>query len=86
MQRKFTFGFSIFRSRFDIDRGTSQFVGIKKKNYVQFPLNDLDIHDYLAFPERESPGRYNLYAVSNHKGTTESGHYTAFCYNEETRT
>lgn len=23
--------------------------------------------------------RYNLYAISNHSGTTYSGHYTAYC-------
>lgn len=55
---------------------------MKKENLIQFPINDLDIHKYLAFPENET--RYDLCGVSNHRGTPESGHYTAFCKNAVT--
>ena len=26
--------------------------------------------------------RFNLYAVSNHVGSLDTGHYTAFCFND----
>jgi ubiquitin carboxyl-terminal hydrolase 8 len=57
----------------------------KKQNYVNFPLIDLDMAPFVAPSERKNlmQGRrnafYNLYAVSNHYGSMESGHYTAFC-------
>ncbi|KAK9876418.1 hypothetical protein WA026_012731 [Henosepilachna vigintioctopunctata] len=44
---------------------------------VDFPLEALDMSKYAA--ESVSSSRYNLYAVSNHSGTTYSGHYTAYC-------
>ena len=44
---------------------------------VNFPLENLDLSAYINSP---SP-IYDLYAVSNHYGTTGSGHYTAFAYN-----
>lgn len=44
---------------------------------VEFPLSGLDMSPYAAAPGTRS--FYNLYAVSNHSGTTYSGHYTAYC-------
>ncbi|KAL3271168.1 hypothetical protein HHI36_021664 [Cryptolaemus montrouzieri] len=44
---------------------------------VDFPLEGLDMSKYAA--EGVATTRYNLYAVSNHSGTTYSGHYTAYC-------
>ncbi|KAH8312312.1 hypothetical protein KR044_010162, partial [Drosophila immigrans] len=54
---------------------------VKKQNYVQFPLEDLDMKPYTARAESRTstPKSYRLYAVSNHYGTMEGGHYTAFC-------
>ncbi|XP_073978115.1 ubiquitin specific protease 2 isoform X1 [Rhodnius prolixus] len=43
---------------------------------VEFPLTNLDMSAYSSTPQACS---YNLYAVSNHSGTTHSGHYTAYC-------
>lgn len=53
----------------------------KKQNTVKFPLEDLDMDDYLSRSLREKnlPKTYQLYAVSNHYGSMESGHCTAFC-------
>ncbi|KAG5681428.1 hypothetical protein PVAND_010865 [Polypedilum vanderplanki] len=56
----------------------------KKQAYVDFPLTDLNMYQYLSPTEKHHKSnniRYNLYAVSNHYGTMESGHYTAFCRN-----
>ncbi|XP_063926575.1 ubiquitin carboxyl-terminal hydrolase 2-like isoform X2 [Zophobas morio] len=44
---------------------------------VDFPLEGLDMSHYAA--DNVTPCRYNLYAISNHSGTTYSGHYTAYC-------
>ncbi|XP_028130005.1 ubiquitin carboxyl-terminal hydrolase Usp2 isoform X1 [Diabrotica virgifera virgifera] len=44
---------------------------------VDFPMEGLDMSQYAA--DNVSPCRYNLYAISNHSGTTYSGHYTAYC-------
>ncbi|PZC77431.1 hypothetical protein B5X24_HaOG203381 [Helicoverpa armigera] len=49
----------------------------KKQTYIDFPLEDLDMRQFsLHSPPNHS---YNLYAVSNHYGSMEGGHYTAYC-------
>lgn len=51
---------------------------------VDFPLEGLDMSKYAA--DGVLTNKYNLYAVSNHSGTTYSGHYTAYCrhpYNQQ---
>lgn len=52
----------------------------KKTVYVDFPLTNLDMLPYVAPKERNvianTTRAYNLYAISNHYGTLESGHYT----------
>lgn len=52
----------------------------KKTIYVDFPLNDMNMLPYVARTEKNSGSNnqhiYNLYAVSNHYGSMESGHYT----------
>uniref|UniRef100_A0A1B0BMZ2 Ubiquitin carboxyl-terminal hydrolase n=1 Tax=Glossina palpalis gambiensis TaxID=67801 RepID=A0A1B0BMZ2_9MUSC len=56
----------------------------KKLNYLRFPLQNLDMSPYITVSERKrsTPTLYRLYAVSNHYGFMESGHYTAFCKND----
>ncbi|KAL8615253.1 hypothetical protein ACOMHN_050294 [Nucella lapillus] len=51
----------------------------KKTTYVDFPVDQLDLEEFTLGPKNRS--RYNLYGVSNHYGTMEGGHYTAFCRN-----
>lgn len=52
----------------------------KKTVYVDYPLTNLDMLPYVAPKERASIAAtsrpYNLYAVSNHYGSLEAGHYT----------
>ncbi|XP_059053040.1 ubiquitin carboxyl-terminal hydrolase 8 [Achroia grisella] len=51
----------------------------KKQTYIDFPLVDLDMRQFsLHCPSKHI---YNLYAVSNHYGSMEGGHYTAYCKN-----
>ncbi|CAG9135075.1 unnamed protein product [Plutella xylostella] len=54
---------------------TERFRG-KLNVVVEFPLSQLDMSPHAA---TRQPALYNLYAVSNHSGTTYSGHYTAYC-------
>lgn len=55
----------------------------KLESLVQYPLNGLDLRQYVMGPP---PGAtYSLYAVSNHTGTLTGGHYTAFCKNVYTQ-
>lgn len=69
--------------RFFVDYGTSRNVCHKKQTSIAFPLVDFDVKDYLSKKEVQNnkSTKYNLSAVSNHFGSTEKGHYTAFCKN-----
>ncbi|XP_049538327.1 ubiquitin carboxyl-terminal hydrolase 8 isoform X1 [Anopheles darlingi] len=72
--------------RFYADPETAATIYRKKQTLVKFPLNDLNMTRYLARTEvnrnkRLTTFRYHLYGVSNHYGSMESGHYTAFCLN-----
>ncbi|XP_063799588.1 ubiquitin carboxyl-terminal hydrolase 2 isoform X2 [Pseudophryne corroboree] len=51
----------------------------KLSTFVNFPLKDLDLREFSSEPSPHAT--YNLYAVSNHSGTTMGGHYTAYCKN-----
>ncbi|XP_006814000.1 ubiquitin carboxyl-terminal hydrolase 8-like [Saccoglossus kowalevskii] len=51
----------------------------KLQTDVDFPINNLDMSSHVIGPKKRSS--YNLYAVSNHYGTMDGGHYTAFCKN-----
>ncbi|XP_053534175.1 ubiquitin carboxyl-terminal hydrolase 8 [Ictalurus punctatus] len=52
----------------------------KLQTSVDFPLENLDLSQYVIGP-KTSLKRYNLYAVSNHYGGLDGGHYTAYCRN-----
>jgi ubiquitin carboxyl-terminal hydrolase 8 len=51
----------------------------KRYTYVDFPLN-LEVH-HSTGPD-QGYVNYKLYAVANHYGSMEGGHYTAYCKNE----
>ena len=55
----------------------------KKPNYVHFDINDFQIKGYItnSLKQQRMLNSYNLFAVSNHYGTMNRGHYTAFCKN-----
>jgi ubiquitin C-terminal hydrolase len=68
-----------------------RFNGIQAKNdnFVDFPLNDLDMAPYFATDSpplingssssSSSSSMYHLYAVVQHIGGLHNGHYTASC-------
>ncbi|XP_070808425.1 ubiquitin carboxyl-terminal hydrolase 2 [Pituophis catenifer annectens] len=49
----------------------------KLTTFVNFPLKDLDLREFAS--QNCNHAIYNLYAISNHSGTTMGGHYTAYC-------
>ncbi|KAG7164510.1 Ubiquitin carboxyl-terminal hydrolase 8-like 1 [Homarus americanus] len=49
----------------------------KKQNFVDFPLDNLDLTKHCGINNRYT--NFELYGVSNHYGTMDGGHYTAFC-------
>ncbi|XP_030633064.1 ubiquitin carboxyl-terminal hydrolase 2a isoform X1 [Chanos chanos] len=51
----------------------------KLSTFVNFPMKDLDLREFAS--DNSCNAVYNLYAVSNHSGTTMGGHYTAYCCN-----
>jgi ubiquitin C-terminal hydrolase len=53
----------------------------KVGDYVDFPVQNLDVSSYIQDKSIQGPIYYDLYAVSNHYGSLNGGHYTAFCYN-----
>lgn len=52
----------------------------KLQTLVDFPLDNLDLSQYVIGPKQHLK-KYNLYAVSNHYGGMDGGHYTAYCKN-----
>jgi len=48
----------------------------KNNSLVEFPLEGLDLSEYVL--GNENPGIYDLYGVSNHMGSLGGGHYTAY--------
>ncbi len=59
------------------DRG----VRSRLNTFADVPLGDVDFSPYFApdSPFRDQDNRYRLYAVSNHTGDAEGGHYFAYC-------
>ena len=53
----------------------------KNDDYVEFPINNLDMKNFIIGPDKEH-SKYDLFAVSQHYGSTGGGHYTAVCKND----
>uniref|UniRef100_A0A3Q1JGR0 ubiquitinyl hydrolase 1 n=1 Tax=Anabas testudineus TaxID=64144 RepID=A0A3Q1JGR0_ANATE len=58
---------------------TSRWSISKSTVYVSFPLTNLDLGPYGPV---DCPVLYDLYAICNHAGTVNMGHYTACCLDE----
>ena len=52
----------------------------KNDEDVDFPINNFDMKDFIIGPDKDH-SIYDLFAVSQHYGSTGSGHYTAVCKN-----
>uniref|UniRef100_A0A8D0H3J2 Ubiquitin carboxyl-terminal hydrolase 50 n=1 Tax=Sphenodon punctatus TaxID=8508 RepID=A0A8D0H3J2_SPHPU len=56
----------------------------KLRTEIYYPLNNLDLSPYIYPLVRKNP-KYSLFAVVNHFGDLDGGHYTAFCKNTITK-
>lgn len=56
----------------------------KKQNMVDFDLTNVNLGGYATgcSGQLNRYDNFTLYGVSNHFGSLESGHYTAFCYSQ----
>ena len=52
--------------------------GKKKEIFINYPINNLNLSDFIE-NEKQKKFRYDLYAVIQHHGTINEGHYTAIC-------
>ena len=52
----------------------------KNDDEVDFPINNMDMRNFVIGPDKEH-SKYDLFAVSQHYGSTGFGHYTAVCKN-----
>lgn len=65
--------------------GNSEMGFQKNSLYLDFPLTNLDIIEYISPLELRNgnitSANYDIYSISNHYGTMNGGHYTSFCKN-----
>jgi ubiquitin carboxyl-terminal hydrolase 4/11/15 len=55
--------------------------GHKIGTFVEYPLKDLDLKNYIKNTSDNVNTTYDLFAVSNHYGGMGGGHYTAYAKN-----
>lgn len=53
----------------------------KKKNLVKFPIDSLDLGKYMLKINNDQKCQYSLYAIANHLGDSNFGHYISYCKN-----
>ena len=59
----------------------STFSWEKNEDEVEFPIDNLDLKNFVIGPDKDH-SKYDLFAVSQHYGSTGFGHYTAVCKND----
>ena len=52
----------------------------KNEEFIDFPINNLNMGEFMVGPDK-THSKYDLFAVSQHYGSTVFGHYTAICKN-----
>ena len=52
----------------------------KNDKFVNFPLNDLNMNKYMVSKNKNNY-IYDIFAVNEHYGSKDGGHYTAICKN-----
>ena len=70
----------IHLKRFSHNRN-SMFGSRKLNDLINFPTSGLDLNNYVMSSVDGGQCVYDLYAVSNHFGSLNGGHYTAFAKN-----
>ena len=64
--------------KFKNNKGIFSASNEKKEAYIKYPINNLDLSDYIEDKEIKKE-KYDLYAVIQHHGEINNGHYTAIC-------
>ena len=66
-----------------IGMAVAQIMGNEKNGaLIDYPIEGLDMRPFVLGLKNESePVFYDLYGVSNHYGSLNGGHYTAYCKN-----
>ena len=59
----------------------SNFVARKKQNMIHYPAV-LDLSAHVSSECKREDCIYNLYAISNHSGNVNGGHYTSYIKNQ----
>jgi ubiquitin carboxyl-terminal hydrolase 15 len=59
----------------------SLFSSRKIQEFIDYPLEGLDLTNYVLEQNGKKKIIYDLYAVSNHYGSLNGGHYTAYAMN-----
>lgn len=54
--------------------------GTKNMNTIEFPINDLNLEKYV-FNSEKKKCNFSLFAIANHVGVTNFGHYFSYCKN-----
>ena len=59
----------------------------KKQNYIDFELQGMDFGQYVEAcgGKLNHNKSFNLFAVCNHFGSMEGGHYTAYCHSKSVK-
>ena len=63
-----------FKSNYNLFFTTNE----KKEIYIKYPINNLDLSDYIEDIEGKKE-KYDLYGVIQHHGQITQGHYTSIC-------
>ena len=58
--------------------------GNRKDFEVSFPLSDLNLEKYCVGYDKFK-SKYDLYAICNHEGNANYGHYWAYCKNQNNK-
>lgn len=75
----------IHLKRFSFSSGAGKrSTSMKLTNKVEFPLSGLDVSEYVSSLQKEPPV-YDLFALTNHYGYMDRGHYTAYCKNRHSQ-
>jgi len=69
-------------NRFQVHSAKNNFhYHVKNEEYIDYPITNLDLSDYVTCPIEKQKAHYNLYAICCHVGSTNYGHYYSFTQN-----
>ena len=57
-------------------------IWLKNKEEIDFKIKDMDMKEYMIGPDKEH-SKYDLFALVQHYGTIENGHYISICNNSD---